>query len=504
MKFLRSTGPLLFALIFAFTELKPCAASLSPEVKFKFLQQVIAEKSISSKVFMELWVLIEEDLTNEGKIQDNDLKSPEFNEVDGSFAGFSLKEPHMRTTLQFFSNHVYPHVAQILKKRLKKTSDSPFYAELLDRLTEELNELETHLIESESHGDSPLVANRKRAEQQQRMDESNHAPPQETPVFSRVDFSNQQIELHKTERLAEFGPYFALGKSEALGKRPKMEDRSFHFWKSDSRHSLARQNINEFGMAAIFDGHGGYKIAERAAGYAPMVIENFLARLSPSEILDPEQVQLALEAAFEMRSAPEESQIKFRSLADLDTVLNLELGPANEDNKGKRHFSGSTAIIAVFLDQQVFFINLGDSRAHAILKDGSIVRMSRDHRPMEEAAAIIRAGGDVSIEKFCDTPRVNGDLAIARSLGDWHCKGLIRKPEVTHIDTSKEQVQALILQCDGVHDGIRTDSHLNKIIQANLDPTQPEQIAEMIVRHAYHLGSVDNISTLVITTQRRD
>ncbi len=451
---------------------------------------------------MELWVLIEEDLTNEGKIQHDDLKSPDFNEFDGSFAGFSLKERKMQATLQLFSNHVYPHVVQILKKRLKEISDSPFYAELLDRLGEELNELDA-LIEIESHCDSPLIANRKRAEHQQKMDELGRAP-REAPVFSMADFNQQRIEMHKTERLSQFGPYFVLGKSEALGKRPKMEDRSFHFWKCDSRHSLARQNIAEFGMAAIFDGHGGYEIAERAAGYAPMVIENFLSRLSASEILDPEQVRLALEAAFELKSAPEESQIKFKNLADLDTLLSQDLGPANESLKRKPHFPGSTAIIAVFLDQQIFFINLGDSRAHAILRDGSIVRMSRDHRPMEDAAAILRAGGDVSIEKFCNTPRVNGDLAIARSLGDWHCNGLIRKPEITHLDLIKEEIQTIILQCDGVHDGIRTDSHLNKIIHANLDLSKPEQIAEMIVRHAYHLGSVDNISTLVITTQCRD
>lgn len=89
-------------------------------------------------------------------------------------------------------------------------------------------------------------------------------------------------------------------------------------------------------------------------------------------------------------------------------------------------YSGSTAVVAVVTRTHVVVANCGDSRAVVGTAAGSTVPLSWDHKPTHEAekARISAAGGCVA------NGRVDGDLAVSRSLGDYQFKRHPDKPDV--------------------------------------------------------------------------
>ena len=79
--------------------------------------------------------------------------------------------------------------------------------------------------------------------------------------------------------------------------------------------------------------------------------------------------------------------------------------------------AGCTAVSALIVDKILYVANAGDSRA-VLCRNGQAIAMSNDHKPecQEELDRILAAGGTV-IEG-----RVNGNLNLCRSLGDFEYK----------------------------------------------------------------------------------
>lgn len=75
--------------------------------------------------------------------------------------------------------------------------------------------------------------------------------------------------------------------------------------------------------------------------------------------------------------------------------------------------SGSTAVVALLVDKQLYVANAGDSRC-VVGRDGQAIEMSFDHKPEDEPEKkrIEGAGGIVS----CDG-RVNNGLNLSRAIG---------------------------------------------------------------------------------------
>ena len=132
-------------------------------------------------------------------------------------------------------------------------------------------------------------------------------------------------------------------------------------------------------------------------------------------------------------------------------------------------------------------------------QSGNTERMTRDHRPSEEAELIDQKGGQVH---YGVIPRVDRYLAMSRALGDWAVPGLIRRPDVSTLDLSSENPIALVLVSDGVLEGIPTDAQLGSLIFALYPTRTSQEIAARVVQEAYALGSEDNISAVVLTRQR--
>ncbi|KAJ3443699.1 leucine-rich repeat-containing protein [Anaeramoeba flamelloides] len=162
----------------------------------------------------------------------------------------------------------------------------------------------------------------------------------------------------------------------------------------------------------------------------------------------------------------------------------------NQKLKDRNESSGSTAVVALILDNHLYCANLGDSRA-IISKNKMAIRLTFDHKPnvLSERRRIIAKGGYVNEEQ-----RVNSHLAISRSFGDFHVGDCISsKPHLSSIKIGSQN-EVLILACDGVWDVLLDQEVIDIALQFN----DPHEAALKIRNLAENYGSTDNISVIVI------
>jgi len=127
--------------------------------------------------------------------------------------------------------------------------------------------------------------------------------------------------------------------------------------------------------------------------------------------------------------------------------------------------SGSTALVACVRQDAIFVANAGDCRA-VLCRQGEAVEMSQDHKPSDdfELERIQNAGGWVEMESSQDADaRVNGDLSVSRSIGDFTYKQdaarsvseqiVIPTPDVEVFQRSRKD-EFMIIASDGVWDVI--------------------------------------------------
>lgn len=148
------------------------------------------------------------------------------------------------------------------------------------------------------------------------------------------------------------------------------------------------RNIKLYG---VFDGHGGSHISTTLASELP----NYLIAKFRSISLDqPSQIAKAITSAF----------------LDLD-----------RDMYNAHFSSGSTASLALVIYPRIYLINLGDSKAMIFTPREGILKETEDHKPgyPSEKIRIERLGGIITHD---DTYRVNGELAVSRSFGDFSLK----------------------------------------------------------------------------------
>lgn len=118
--------------------------------------------------------------------------------------------------------------------------------------------------------------------------------------------------------------------------------------------------------------------------------------------------------------------------------------------------AGCTANVIMITKAEILCANAGDSRA-VLSKKGKAKDLSVDHKPdtPSEKRRIERANG------FVEESRVNGMLALSRSIGDFEYKGNpIMKPEDQVItafpDITIEKItnecDFIVCACDGIWD----------------------------------------------------
>ncbi|MED6253739.1 Protein phosphatase 1L, partial [Ataeniobius toweri] len=157
----------------------------------------------------------------------------------------------------------------------------------------------------------------------------------------------------------------------------------------------------------------------------------------------------------------------------------------------------TTCLMALLSDRELTVANVGDSRGVLCDKDGNAVALSHDHKPyqLKERKRIKRAGGFIS---FNGSWRVQGILAMSRSLGDYPLKNLnvvIPDPDIMTFDLDKLQPEFMILASDGLWDAFSNEEAV-RFVRERLD--EPHFGAKSIVLQSFYRGCPDNITVMVV------
>ncbi|KAF3692703.1 Protein phosphatase 1L [Channa argus] len=159
--------------------------------------------------------------------------------------------------------------------------------------------------------------------------------------------------------------------------------------------------------------------------------------------------------------------------------------------------AGTTCLVALLSDKELTVANVGDSRGVLCDKDGNAIPLSHDHKPyqLKERKRIKKAGGFIS---FNGSWRVQGILAMSRSLGDYPLKNLnvvIPDPDIMSFDLNKLQPEFMILASDGLWDTFSNEEAV-RFIRERLD--EPHFGAKSIVLQSFYRGCPDNITVMVV------
>jgi len=273
------------------------------------------------------------------------------------------------------------------------------------------------------------------------------------------------------------GPRFDVGWSEMVGRRPTQEDA---FCICGPIGDIA-DDITLFGL---FDGHAGKFAASFAATNFPKHLELKLP------FVDRTDAPLkALEESFH----------------SVNEALRLEI----KNHSGSLRHCGSTGVVVLFVGDSVFVSNVGDSRA--VMFNGgknlqedhrsfgscsveSVLRLSEDHKPELEVPRIHAAGG------YVIDHRVNGILAVSRSIGDFYMqRWVLCSPSSFKYTLPPHEDTLISICCDGVWDELSDHQACNiALMQKDLHK------ASTILRdYAYFLGSADNISVMLIKVKQK-
>jgi protein phosphatase PTC1 len=137
----------------------------------------------------------------------------------------------------------------------------------------------------------------------------------------------------------------------------------------------------------------------------------------------------------------------------------------------------------------LYLANVGDARA-VISRGGKAVRLTYDHKgsDSQEAKRITDAGG------FVMNNRVNGVLAVTRSLGDASMKEFVVGSPYTTETVLDDEDEFLIVACDGLWD-VCEDQDAVDLVRGVEDP---QEASKKLLEHALGNYSTDNLSVMVI------
>lgn len=178
---------------------------------------------------------------------------------------------------------------------------------------------------------------------------------------------------------------------------------------------------------------------------------------------------------------------------------------------------GCTAVCVLLCPSEVICANAGDSRA-ILCRKGRPVELSHDHKPNNSAekARIENAGAVVEEKKNGNRTmyRVNGNLNLARSIGDLEYKqrldlppskqAICATPQIIHEPITSDD-EFLVIACDGIWD-VKSNQEVCNFVRARFINGHPiEQIIEQLLdscmttdpKKTQGLGA-DNMSCIIV------
>ena len=181
---------------------------------------------------------------------------------------------------------------------------------------------------------------------------------------------------------------------------------------------------NQIHYFAVFDGHGSDKIAE----FLSIKLHEYL--FSNLDFLaDP-----------------------VTAIKEVFSQINQEVTATFSSEDG-----GSVVIVCIIIQNRLFVVNLGDSRAILIKKNHKVFQLNYEHTPdcPEECERIERMGGYVI--NVNEKARVQGSLAVSRSIGDLVYKPYVSSEPDVYEYPLDENSKYLVLASDGLWNECRNE-----------------------------------------------
>ncbi|KAF3975716.1 hypothetical protein CMV_001041 [Castanea mollissima] len=270
-----------------------------------------------------------------------------------------------------------------------------------------------------------------------------------------------------SDEKSDFLPVFRSGSCAERGPKQYMED----------EHLCLDNLIEHLGATAgfpspgafygVFDGHGGTDAAS--------FIRNNILRFIVEDSHFPICVEKAITSAFV------KADYAFADASCLDIS------------------SGTTALTALIFGRTMIIANAGDCRA-VLGRRGRAIEMSKDHKPncISERIRIEKLGG-VIYDGY-----LNGQLSVARALGDWHMKGpkgsacpLSAEPELQETLLTEDD-EFLIIGCDGLWDVMSSQGAVSMARKELMLHNDPERCSRELVREALKRNTCDNLTVIVV------
>ncbi len=285
-----------------------------------------------------------------------------------------------------------------------------------------------------------------------------------------------------------------VGVAQKNGLRPTLEDR---YLATEVTFDTLDPNYKTEKVAklfAVFDGHGGAEAVNFASSRLPHYLSRNLTRLFKVGVTDG-SIQQALRTTFQ----------------ELD-----------RDYGGN---AGTTACVALLIDNKLFVANVGDSRAIISLRKHSYlqrywkswpqiasflglgflfrktVQLSKDQKAddPEMIRGVVKRGGIIS-KADKEPAKVNGMLALPRAIGDWDIRGINGEkcisplPKITKINNP---TGLLLLGTKGFWHTVTTEQAGDILDTFDKHHLRCHIAAAKLAQAAQKSGSDDNITVMM-------
>ncbi|KAI0051824.1 protein serine/threonine phosphatase 2C [Auriscalpium vulgare] len=309
-------------------------------------------------------------------------------------------------------------------------------------------------------------------------------------------------------------PTFRFGVADAKGPRRAMEDAHSFVFDYAGLHGQ--------GFFAVFDGHAGKEAADWCGNNFHKYLHEALKANPEANIpdvynqtfhnVDRSLSRIAEESGGKIHSGTTavtaflriEDREGGQSFAasipqphanESDEAESADASGANEEvvndtaSKGSPDSPPQAPPPGAPLRRMLYVANAGDARG-VLCRGGKALRLTYDHKgtDKQEAKRITDSGG------FVMSGRVNGVLAVTRSLGDSSMKEfVVGAPYTTETEVTEDD-EFLILACDGIWD-VLDDLTACRLVRGIQDS---QEAAKALIHEATLRYTNDNITVMVI------
>ena len=285
----------------------------------------------------------------------------------------------------------------------------------------------------------------------------------------------------------ELDTLFAHGCASLLGKRPAQEDEAVVVQLRRGRLLTA--------FAAVLDGHGGSTCARKAAASLTTKFQTRCCTMDPSAFLAGSVKEI------------DEDLLSSGSIADIcGTTLTCVLAQQH-----RRPAFRLEVCVGNLGDSRVLKVRLGRN-AGLCEETGTDGGVTVDHKPsLHEEKRRIEACGSVVVTAPFNVPRINGELALSRGLGDRRWKMAKNEAGETPVSavpdvfrTHCRRNEILVLISDGLVEAEVASGFGNREVAAEIamclaqDPGDLAGAAERVCKRAEEAGSNDNLTCLIL------